>query len=344
MNFVRRRWSWLAVAGLALGGPAFGQEGNPDETFAKLDKNGDGKLVASEVPEERKRFFERLLRTGDKDGNGELTKEEFVAGLKDAPAPQRRPGAGDGGAPGGRPFVNPEEMFKRIDANGDGKITKEEAPERMKEFFDRLDANKDGGLTIEEFKNRGPGAGGPEDFFKQMDSNGDGKLSKDEVRGPLKERFEQLDADKDGSLTLEEIRKGRPQGGQPGPGGREEFFKRMDANGDGKVSKDEAQGPLKERFDQLDGNKDGFVTPEELRAARPEGARPAGRPEGAGGFFDQLDKNKDGKITKDEAPERMKERFDQIDANKDGALDREELIKAFRDRFGAGTPPRKPQP
>ena len=39
-----------------------------------------------------------------------------------------------------------------IDANGDGKLSKDEAPERMKENFDRIDSNNDGQLDQEELQ------------------------------------------------------------------------------------------------------------------------------------------------------------------------------------------------
>lgn len=72
---------------------------------------------------------------------------------------------------------DPEAMFKRLDANGDGKITKEESGklrERMQQhragakggaaagkgqlgerFFTHLDANSDGALSLDEFKKIG---------------------------------------------------------------------------------------------------------------------------------------------------------------------------------------------
>lgn len=52
---------------------------------------------------------------------------------------------------------------------------------------------------------------------------------------------------------------------------REERFKRVDANGDGRLTRDEAQKgmPMVARhFEQIDANKDGVVTMEELQAAR----------------------------------------------------------------------------
>src|SRR5476651_247756 len=64
-----------------------------------------------------------------------------------------------------QPNFNPENVFKKADANGDGKISREEwskfrnsAP-KLKDnakggdfLFDRLDTNKDGFLTFDEFK------------------------------------------------------------------------------------------------------------------------------------------------------------------------------------------------
>lgn len=47
-------------------------------------------------------------------------------------------------------------------------------------------------------------------------------------------------------------------------------FKKADANGDGKLSKAEADAGMPrvgKNFDAIDANKDGFVTPDEIRAA-----------------------------------------------------------------------------
>jgi acetyl esterase/lipase len=40
--------------------------------------------------------------------------------------------------------------FDRFDANKDGKVTRDEVPERLRERFDAIDANKDGSITTEE--------------------------------------------------------------------------------------------------------------------------------------------------------------------------------------------------
>ena len=77
---------FLAATVLALGSVsqalAADSQRSPDELFKKLDVNGDGKLTASEIPPEHRKFFERLLRIGDADKNGELSREEFDRALR----------------------------------------------------------------------------------------------------------------------------------------------------------------------------------------------------------------------------------------------------------------------
>jgi len=50
----------------------------------------------------------------------------------------------------------------------------------------------------------------------------------------------------------------------------ERRFKKADTNGDGKLSKEEAQAGmprLAKNFDAIDTNQDGFITPDEIKAA-----------------------------------------------------------------------------
>ncbi len=49
--------------------------------FKSLDKNADGKLVADEIPADKRVFYERLLKTSDKDGDGAITTQEFSEGF-----------------------------------------------------------------------------------------------------------------------------------------------------------------------------------------------------------------------------------------------------------------------
>jgi len=71
-------------------------------------------------------------------------------------------------------------------------------------------------------------------------------------------------------------------------------LKAADTNGDGLISKAEAQAALPRlyaHFDQIDTNQDGQISPEELRAARQQ-VRNA--------MFDRMDANHDGVISRDE--------------------------------------------
>jgi len=193
-----------------------------------------------------------------------------------------------GGPRQGQP--GPAQIFQRLDKNGDGKLTKDELPPRMAERFSKADADGDGAITREELKAaaakmREHVAGprrelpSPEAIIKRLDKNGDGKLEKSELPERFADHLGKADADGDGVITLEELktarekliermRKGRGQ--QPGPGGPgfdpAAIFKRLDQDGDGKISGKEMPERMKQHLDTLDKNKDGAVTLEELKA------------------------------------------------------------------------------
>ncbi len=59
------------------------------------------------------------------------------------------------------------------------------------------------------------------------------------------------------------------QAGQRGQGRptASQILAEMDTNKDGKLSKDEAKGPLAQDFDTIDTNDDGFISKEELENA-----------------------------------------------------------------------------
>ena len=61
-----------------------------------------------------------------------------------------------------------------------------------------------------------------------------------------------------------------------------ELMTKMDANKDGKLSKDEVKGPLSNDFDKIDTNEDGYISLEELNnAPKPErGGNRQGPPRG----------------------------------------------------------------
>ena len=123
----------------------------------------------------------------------------------------------------------------------------------------------------------------------------------------------------------------RPQRRGGRGGGRAERLKRMDANGDGEISRDEWRGPP-QFFDRMDQDGDGVISAKEIegmsnRAGRGQrGQRPGQR--GGGLQPDAMDKDKDGKISKQE----LADWFEKGDKNGDGFVDKDEWAAASSGR------------
>lgn len=105
---------------------------------------------------------------------------------------------------------------------------------------------------------------------------------------------------------------------------RAAMFERADANGDGKVTRDEVEAFRIERFSRIDADGDGLITEDELSAiGREKAARRAAR------FLEHMDKDSDGAISEAEfsalADTRADRMFERADADGDGAIDRDEL-------------------
>ena len=212
---------------------------------------------------------------------------------------QGRPRGGPGRAGGAGEMPSVDQIFQQLDKNGDGKLTKDEMPERLGQFLMRADANGDGALTKQELaearKNlsaakpaAGAGAGLPtvDEMFQRHDKNADGKLTKDELPEFAAERLMRADANGDGELSKEELTEMRkkwaeqagaaagrdgPGGAGPGAGGRfdsAEMFQRLDRNGDGSLTKDELPERLAELLMRADADGNGSLSKEELHKAR----------------------------------------------------------------------------
>lgn len=222
---------------------------------------------------------------------------------------------------------SPEELWKRMDSNGDGSISPEEfaAMPRVQNL--------------------------PEDkrqmLFKRLDKDGDGKIARGELQPPG-DRPDQrhkmplppiweLDKDKDGGVSFEEFKNG-PMMKRLAPERQQRIFSRLDSNGDGKLTpQDRPQPP------GPGGRRDDGERPEPPPWKRPErGEGPGGgweRP-GEGGprrpnpraMIQMLDSDQDGSVTleefqqaprmKDMSDEARREKFNDLDRNHDGKLNR----------------------
>jgi hypothetical protein len=112
--------------------------------------------------------------------------------------------------------------------------------------------------------------------LKQADTDGNGMISREEAKAlpRVAKHFDEIDANKDNQLSADELRafheKMRASHSQERAQRMAEHWKKLDTDGDGKVSLAEAKANaprLAEHFTQIDANGDGFITPEEMKAA-----------------------------------------------------------------------------
>ena len=167
-----------------------------------------------------------------------------------------------------------------IDTNGDGIVTRDEAKAfpRLAEDFNAVDVNKDGQLDTAEMdahreQRHAEMRASAEARWKEADKDGNGSLSREEASAAmprLAENFDKMDANGDGQISRDEMHGIRMKGGKELRREAVDRFKAADTNGDRALDLAEAQTSmpwLAQRFTEVDADGDGKITPRELKAA-----------------------------------------------------------------------------
>ena len=170
-----------------------------------------------------------------------------------------------------------DRMFKQLDLNHDGFITKDELatskakfdermtksePKRAAKLFDRLDTNHDGKITRAEVE-----------AARAARLAASGNPAKPGRKPAGSVLFARADADNDGVITRAEFDAARANGkitvrhANMRGSAIARLFDAADVNKDGRVSLEEAQQAARQQFDAADLNHDGVLTPDERRQA-----------------------------------------------------------------------------
>ncbi|HTQ13986.1 MAG TPA: EF-hand domain-containing protein [Rhizomicrobium sp.] len=250
------------------GGPSERPAGRlADRFLAEFDLNRDGKVTHDEFNRTLAAHFQQIAGKA-----GYVTEDQFVAAhLKDVRA-------------------RSDAMFRRLDWNGDGRVSLDEflAPARARfELADRdgsgtvdcalkQQASWSGGAAPERVDQNGfshrrlGGFRGRGNLCSRNDLNEDGKLTRGELDKAVAATY--TTAGRGASLTPDEFY-GIMAARYRDVAGR--MFARADADRDGKLTLAEFAAREEKYFARLDRNGDGVITADELSSRRgaPRGRR-----------------------------------------------------------------------
>ncbi len=355
----------LCLAGLIVANVATADEPklpavSDSELFARLDTSGDGLLIESEITANQRQLFDRLVRKADKNGDGNLTAEEFATGLEPTREAKPLTEEPESTAPGGNAA---RVLLLLMDSEPDGVIRRDEVPEKYRFAFDsfagQVDYNKNKSLEPIELAR-----GGPQVMRAAVRAAGRLRIDVDKElkrlkaeQGDLVNRFDeapsrekmfasperakmmfaQLDADGNKKIEASEI--------PPQADGFERLFRTFDANRDKALSEEEFARAA-ERIGQFTsgGSAPSANQPTQVSEAKTATPQPTEQHRRVAaklveGIIKRLDKNGDNQLAADEITGKMADRVRQADIDGNGSIDSDEIetMKQYMaERLAAG--------
>lgn len=233
----------------------------------RMDVDNNGEVTQAEFLQRRQDRFALL----DADKSNTLSPEELVSPMND------------------RREWRAKRMIKRLDANKDGKVTKDEMLAVARARFSKRDLDGDGEINKNDMpprkgwwkRHRGDDEHNEGDRESRADDRDDDRAegrrghhgrkhgwrrvrTLEQVEKRVTRRFEKRDVNKDGVIDLSELTTGNQE--------RQDFAKRkrlhrLDADKDGTVSKDEFLKKARDRFSIWDLDDNGSINAEDLPPA-----------------------------------------------------------------------------